>query len=151
VDDLDRRPARQWRVSPAHRLVKAVGAMAFGVITVFSAMPAGDRGLALLAGIATAVLLVLAVRDVLAPVRLAVDEDGLTVIRGFAGRLHIPWAQVRSIRLDERQRRGRSTRLVEIDTGEQLYLLSSYDLGAPAEDVTEELRNFQFRAGSGTD
>jgi hypothetical protein len=148
VDELGGRPARQWRVPLAHPLVKAAGAAVFAAIAVFSAIPAGDRGLTLLAGIAAVGLLVLAARDVLAPVRLAADEGGVTVIRGFAGHRHIPWAQVRSIRLDERQRLGRTTRLVEIDTGERLHLLSSYDLGVPPEDVTEELRRLRSGAGA---
>jgi hypothetical protein len=148
VDELGRRPNRQWRVVPAQPLVKAAGAVVFGVIAVLSGMPDGDRGLALLAAIAAAGFLVLAARDVLAPVRLAADEGGVTVIRGFVGHRHIPWGEVRSIRLDERQRLGRTTRLVEIDTGERLHLLSSYDLGAPPEEVTEELRQLRFGAGT---
>jgi hypothetical protein len=148
VDDLGGRPSRQWRVAPAHPLVKMAGAVLFTVITIFSGILAGDRGLVLLAGIAATGFLVLAARDVLAPVRLAADESGVTVIRGFAGRRHIPWAEVQSIRLGERQRLGRTTRLVEIDTGERLHLLSSYDLGAPPEDVAEELRHLRFSAGA---
>jgi hypothetical protein len=140
VDEFGERPARQWRVMPAHPLVKAAGAVFFAVMAVFS----GDPELALLAGVAAAGFLVLAARDVLAPVRLAADEGGVTVIRGFAGHRHIPWAEVQSIRLGERQRLGRTTRLVEIDTGERLHLLSSYDLGAPPEDVTDELRRFRL-------
>ncbi|MCW2918348.1 MAG: hypothetical protein JWN52_6416 [Actinomycetia bacterium] len=135
-------------MAPAHPLVKMAGAVLFTVITIFSGILAGDRGLVLLAGIAATGFLVLAARDVLAPVRLAADESGVTVIRGFAGRRHIPWAEVQSIRLGERQRLGRTTRLVEIDTGERLHLLSSYDLGAPPEDVAEELRHLRFSAGA---
>jgi Bacterial PH domain len=147
VAEFGGRPARQWRVVPTYRLLKAAGTVMFAVIAIFSGLPSGDRGLMLLAGIAAIGLLVLTVRDVVAPVRLAADEDGVTVIRGFAGRWRIPWAEVRSIRLDERQRLGRTTRLVEIDTGERLHLLSSYDLGEQPEDVTEELRRLRSGAG----
>jgi hypothetical protein len=147
VDEFGGPPARQWRVVPAHPLVKAAGAVLFAVIAMVSALSAaGDRGLALLAGVAAAGLLVFAARDVLAPVRLSADENGVTVIHGFTGHRHIPWAEVQSIRLGERQRLGRTTRLVEIDTGERLHLLSSYDLGAQPEDVTEELRHLRFGA-----
>jgi hypothetical protein len=147
VDESDGRTTRQWRVVPAYPLLKAAGAVMFAVMAVFSAMPSGDRGLMLLAGIAALGLLVFAARDVLAPVRLAADESGVTVIHGFAGRRRIPWAEVQEIRLGERQRLGRTTRLVEIDTGERLHLLSAYDLGAEPEDVAGELHALRLGTG----
>ncbi|MGI8332438.1 PH domain-containing protein [Actinomadura scrupuli] len=147
MDEFGGPPARQWRVAPVYPLVKAAGAVVCAVIAVVSALSAAaDRQLVLLAGVAAAGLLVFAARDVLAPVHLSAGRGGLTVIRGFAGHRHIPWAEVQSIRLGERQRLGRTTRLVEIDTGERLHLLSSYDLGAQPEDVTEELRRLRFAA-----
>ncbi|WP_176308586.1 PH domain-containing protein [Micromonospora sp. NBS 11-29] len=130
-------PSRQWRVPRVLPAVKALGALALIALGLLFA--AGDPVPPTLAGLAAAGLLAWALRDVVAPVRLAVDQDGLTVVRGFAGRRRLPWATVEAIRLDRRSRRGHTAETLEIDAGESLHLFGRRDLDAPLDEVAATL------------
>ncbi|MGC4772012.1 PH domain-containing protein [Micromonospora sp. DT44] len=136
MDDIP--GTRQWRVPstlPAAKLAGAVLLIALGLL-----FADGDAVRLVLAILAAAVLVVWAVRDLIAPVRLAVDPAGLTVIRGFAGRRLLPWSTVEAISVDRRQRLGLTGEVLEIDAGESLHLFGRYDLGATPEEVAGALR-----------
>ncbi|MFI7304391.1 PH domain-containing protein [Micromonospora aurantiaca] len=130
-------PVRQWRVPREVPVLKAVGALALVALGLVFA--GGDPVRPALAGLAAAGLLAWALRDVVAPVRLAVDRDGLTVLRGFAGRRRLPWDAVEAIRLDRRSRRGITAETLEIDAGESLHLFGRRDLDAPLDEVAAAL------------
>jgi hypothetical protein len=76
-----------------------------------------------------------AVRDLAAPVRLAADPAGVSVVTGFAARRRLGWSQVERVRVDARRR----SRLLEVDTGERLYLFSRYEVDADLDEVAERL------------
>ncbi|MFY1618382.1 PH domain-containing protein [Micromonospora sp. WMMD736] len=129
---------RQWRVPstlPVAKLAGAVLLIALGLL-----FADGDPVRLVVAAVAAVALAVWAVRDLVAPVRLAVDPAGLTVIRGFAGRRLLPWSTVEAIRVDRRQRLGLTGEILEIDAGESLHLFGRYDLGATPEEVAGALR-----------
>ncbi|MCX4469349.1 PH domain-containing protein [Micromonospora sp. NBC_01655] len=129
---------RQWRVPTGVPVVKLVGAAALvGLGLVFVD---GDR-VRLVLAVATAVGLAgWAARDLLVPVRLAVDPAGITVVRGLAGRRRLPWDAVEAITVDRRPRLGLATEILEIDAGDSLHLFGRYDLDAPPAEVAETLR-----------
>lgn len=129
---------RQWRVSAALPAVKAGGAGALVALGLLLAD--GDPVRLTLAVLAAAALLVWAARDLLVPVRLAVDPEGLTVVSGFAGRRRLPWSQVAEIRVDQRARLGRSNAALEVDAGETLHLFGRFDLDADPVEVAAQLR-----------
>ncbi|MFI6508438.1 PH domain-containing protein [Streptosporangium sp. NPDC050855] len=133
-------PVLRWRVRRDLLIIKAVAALALAVLTVLSL---GDLRGMLLAGTASLVMGVLAVRDVLVPVRLTADGEGLVVVKGFAGSERVPWRAVERIRVDSRTRFTSRTELLEIDTGEGIHLLSRFDLGVPCQEVAEKLRSFR--------
>lgn len=85
-----------------------------------------------------------ALRDVVAPVRLAADREGITVVAGFARRRRLPWAQIEQVRLDRRERLGLPSEMLEVDADDALFLFSMHDLGADPHDVLAELE--QLRA-----
>ena len=91
-----------------------------------------------------------ALRDVIAPVRLAVDPDGVTVVVGFAGRRRLAWADIERVRIDRRDRLGLRTELVEVGASDYLYLFSRYDLGAEPGDVLASLQALRSGQPSGT-
>ncbi|MEO3770721.1 PH domain-containing protein [Micromonospora sp. B9E7] len=131
-------PVRQWRVPaglPAAKLAGAVLLIALGLL-----FADGDSVRLVLAALAAAALAGWAARDLIAPVRLAVDPAGLTVIRGFAGRRRLPWPEIEAITVDRRPRLGLTSEVLEIDTGESLHLFGRYDLGTTPEEVATELR-----------
>ena len=100
----------------------------------------GDSAQLLVAAAAALVLGAMALRDLIAPIRLAADPEGITVVTGFATRRRLAWSQVERIRVDVHRRFGLRSELVEIDIGETLFLFSSYELGAPCDEVVDTLR-----------
>ena len=79
----------QWRIKPVLPVTKLMGAVA--VVVLAAAFAGRDPVRWVLAAVVAAGLGVWALRDLLAPVRLAADTDGVTVTAGFAGRRHLPW------------------------------------------------------------
>lgn len=121
-----------WRVPrkvPAGKLLMAAIVAAAAAVSVAEPWQWG------LAAAAVAALVGWAARDLVAPVRLAADAAGLTLVTGFARRHRLAWPQVERVRVDVR----RHSRMLEIDTGERLYLFSRYDLDADLDAVAERL------------
>ncbi|WP_307803720.1 PH domain-containing protein [Micromonospora echinofusca] len=137
-------PSTSWRVPIGLPVLKLAG----GVLLVAAGLllAAGDPVRPGLAVLVAAGLAGWAVRDLVAPVRLAVDPGGVTVIRGFAGRRRLTWAAIERITVDARPRRGLRTEILEIDAGDALYLFGRYDLGAGPAEVADTLRAVRDRS-----
>lgn len=133
---------KRWRVPPAQVALKCAAAVVVAGLAVLSG---SDRQLLLLAAVAAIGLAALAARDLVAPVRVAADPDGLTVVTGYAGRRRVPWSEVAAIRVDERRRLLLHTRLLEIETADDLYLFSAFDLGADVHDAADDLYRIRAR------
>lgn len=128
----------QWCVPTRFAVLEGLGTVAF----VAAAILADDPIATAMASIAALTLLTLAVRDTVARIRLTVDADGITVIHGYVGRRRITWPEIAAIRVDERNRLGLTSRLLELDTGDAVHLLSGRELGADPADVARALRAF---------
>lgn len=139
-------PAR-WRVPTRLIAAKVAGAVVLALVAAYSALVGHDRVAALVAGAAALGAGLYALRDVIAPVRLAADPDGVTVVTGLARRVRLPWSQIEAVRVDARSRYGVRSEYLEIDVGETLYLFSAYDLGASPTDVARALAAARQRAG----
>jgi Bacterial PH domain len=138
ADQNWRMDALTWRVPPkvpAVKLAIAAGLLALGLL-----FADGDVVRLVLAAAVAAALALWAARDLLAPVRLAADPEGVTLVAGFAGRRHLPWSQIERIRVDTRPRLGIRTETLEIDAGESLHLFNEYDLGAPPGEVAAAIQ-----------
>ena len=122
-------------------VTKGLGAVAVPVL-VF-AFGRQDPVQWVLAGAIAAGLLGWALRDVVAPVRLAADAQGVTVIEGFARRRRLSWAEIERVRVDRRDRLGIATELLELDADEALYLYSQHDLGGDPHEVLVVLDEFR--------
>lgn len=131
----------QWRVRPVLPVAKLIGATALPVLVAGFA-PDDPARWALAAAVAAG-LVVWAARDLLLPVRLAADAEGITVVAGFARRRRLPWSQIETVRVDSTVRRGLRSELLEIDAGDAIYLLSASQLGAMPEDVALELADLR--------
>jgi hypothetical protein len=126
-----------WRVPrkvPAAKLGAAAALLAIGLV-----FADGDVVRLVLAVAVAAALALWGARDLLAPVRLAADPTGVTVVAGFSGRRHLTWSQIERVRVDTRGRLGIRTETLEIDAGDSLHLFSEYDLGAPPAEVASAL------------
>ena len=124
-----------WRADRRLTVVKVIGVLIFAAAALLVADQVGTFLLA----VAALLCLGYAVRDLVAPVRLAVDADGLTVIRGYLGHARLSWSDIDRVRVDRRSRLGLRSEYLEIDTGDHLYLLSSYDLSAEPAAVAAAL------------
>ncbi|MEV1286662.1 PH domain-containing protein [Micromonospora sp. NPDC049679] len=138
--------ARRWRVRPALPALKLTAAV---LILLAGGLLGGDPVRLGLAALAAIGLLAWGLRDLLSPVRLAVDPAGVTVAVGVAGRRRLAWAQIERISAQTRPHLGIRTELLEIDTGESLYLFSANDLGAPPDEVAAALHAVREGAGAG--
>lgn len=137
--------ALTWRVPPkvpVAKLVAAVAILAAGLV-----FADGDVIRLILAAATAAALGGWAARDLIAPVRLAADQAGVTVVAGFAGRRRLAWSQIERVRVDARPRFGIRSAMLEIDAGESLHLFSEYDLGAPPEEVAAALERLRSAEG----
>jgi hypothetical protein len=129
--------ALTWRINPALPVTKLLGAVALPVLC----WAFGGRNAVqwVLVGIAVLALAGWALRDLIAPVRLAADPGGITVVAGFAGRRHLPWSQIEQVRVDRHEHRGLRSEMLEIDAGTTLHLFSRQDLNAFPDEVAEAL------------
>jgi hypothetical protein len=117
-----------WRIKPVLPVTKLLGAVA--IVVLAAAFGRRDPVQWVLAVAVVLGLCGWALRDLVAPVRLAADHDGVTVISGFARRRRLAWAQVERIRMDRREHRGLRSETLEIDAGDSIYLYTVHDLGA---------------------
>jgi hypothetical protein len=131
----------QWRIKPVLPVTKLMGAVAVIVLAVaFGSDDPVRWGIAIVAAIA---LTIWAVRDFLAPVRLAADATGVTVVAGFIRRRHLPWAAIERVRVDRRTHRGLRSEMLELDAGDAIFVFSAHDLGALPEDVAASLADLR--------
>lgn len=129
-----------WRVRRELAVFKILGALVCAGLGVYWYLTGDVRGV-ILAVPATLLVGAMGIRDVLVPVRLAADPSGITVVHGFAGRRHVPWDQIEDVRVDVRRRFGLRSEMLEIDTGDNLHLVSGYELGgASCTEVAALLR-----------
>ncbi|WP_158578603.1 PH domain-containing protein [Spongiactinospora rosea] len=133
----------EWRVRRDFVVLKALGLLPAIALIVLNL---DDRRAIILCGITALVLAVLVARDLLVPVRLSADPEGVVVARWFAGRQRVPWEAVERIAVDVRHRYGRRWEHLEIDTGETLFVLTSAQLGVSCTTVAADLRSLKSAA-----
>ena len=131
----------QWRVRPVLPAAKLVAALAVPALAALFAE--GDVVRWGLAVVAAAALTAWAARDLVVPVRLAADPAGVTVVTGFAGRRHLPWARIERVRVESTARRGLRSDFLEIDAGDAVYLFTTNDLSAHPEEVAAALADLR--------
>jgi hypothetical protein len=134
--------AVSFRVDGRFTAMKVVGALIFlAIAIIFHEDPARS----LFAGLAGLVTGIYAIRDVSAPVRLAADADGVTVVSGFTARRRLAWDQIEQVRVERRRRLGTHSDMLEIDAGDSLHLFSSYDLGVTPGKAARALAGLTHR------
>ena len=129
----------QWSPRPAETV--ALAAIGLGLALAVLVLDAAGR---VLVGAAAVLVLVIAVRDVVARPRLAAGPDGVDV-RAWTTRCHLPWPVLR-VRVRETRRFGVRSRTLELDTAAGpdddgvLVVMGRRDLGTDPEDVARALR-----------
>jgi hypothetical protein len=129
----------QWSPRPGE--TAALAAVGLGLALAVLFLDAPGR---VLVGAGAVLVLLLALRDVLARPRLSAGPGGVDV-RGWSGGRHLPWPGLR-VRVRETRRLGVRGRTLELDTatGQDddgvLVVLGRRDLGADPADVARALR-----------
>ena len=134
----------QWRIKPVLPVSKLIGVVA--VVVLAFAFAGRDPVRWVLAALVVVGLLGWAARDLLRPVRLAADAEGVTVVTGFASRRRLSWDQIERVRVDRRTHRGLRNEKLELDAGEAIYLFSANDLGALPDEVATALADLRVSA-----
>ena len=149
MSDESWRPVSQpWRVKPALGVTKILGAAL--MLGLAAAVGGSDPVRWFLAVASAFALTAWGGRDLIAPIRLAADPAGVTVVVGYAGRRRLAWSQIERVRVDRRVRLGLRGNLLEVDAGDSLYLFSAYELGADPEDVLRSLLEIRSAPSSDT-
>ena len=134
--------------APKTAAVLAAGAagivMGLGAVLVADDVPGRLMG-----GVAAVGLLVFAAGSWRARPRLALTDEGL-VYRGWLRTRTLTRADIDSIRITEFRRIGRKVRMLEIDSGDNLIVLTRWDLGADPLIVLDSLATAGW-AGSSPD
>jgi hypothetical protein len=115
--------------------------VAFG-IAVFLVADAPGR---LLASVAALGLLGFAAVSWRCRPKLRITDEGLE-LQGLTRLTLLPRAAVDSVKVSEFRRLGRRTRLLEIESGDDLIVLNRWDLGTDPREVHEALRAAHYRA-----
>jgi hypothetical protein len=136
--------AVSFRVDGRLTAVKVAGTLILLLVSLLSSFQ-HDPARTVVAALAALVLGCYAVRDVAAPVRLAADADGVTVVGGFTAKQRLSWDEIERVRVDERRRLGTRSQFLEIDAGDSLHLFSSYDLGVPCWEAARALASLTRR------
>jgi hypothetical protein len=108
-----------------------------------------DPAQLIVVGVAALLLVVLGLRDVIVPVRLAAGPEGVTVVTGFMGRRTIPWTGIDHIKVDARRGMLLRSQVLELDAGDHLYFFSVNELSMPCDDVADTLQAMRVRFLSG--
>ncbi|MEV0899617.1 PH domain-containing protein [Actinoplanes sp. NPDC049802] len=131
----------QWRVKPALPVSKLIAAVALLVLA--AGFAEGDPVRWALAAVTATGLTVWAARDLVVPVRLAANGDGITVVTGFARRKHLPWSKIERVRVERANRRVFRGDVLEIDAGDTIHTFSAHELGAMPDDVAVSLADLR--------
>ena len=147
--------AARWHVDRTALVAKIIGVVAFALIPQVLSLNAGSRWFGLLLALVFAVY---APRDVVAPVRLSADAEGVTVVKGYAGHRRLPWSEIERLRVGSQRR----AEFLEVDTGDSrapvqpLRPRHAADPGAgdagadPAVDGSPQMRQRRSGGGSAT-
>ncbi len=126
----------------SYRVDNRLTLLKIGLGVVALAVALLSRGDPIQTGFAVLAVVVLggyAARDVIAPNRLSADREGVTLVAGFASRRRLAWPEIETVRIDAHQRVGLRAEYLEIDTGDNLYLFSTYDLGVRCHEALDAL------------
>jgi hypothetical protein len=78
-------------------------------------------------------------RDVVAAQRLRADGDGVVAVRGYSSRRVLAWSEIERIRVYATSRLGARSEMLEVDTGDEIFLFSRYDLGVDPDEALRAL------------
>jgi hypothetical protein len=120
-----------FRVPTGIVAVKFLGA----AVLALGALFVDNRSQTLILLLAAAAVAAYGGRDVFARERLRADSDGVIAARGYSSRRVLAWSEIERLRVYETSRLGARSEMLEVDTGDELFLFSRFDLGVEPEEA----------------
>jgi hypothetical protein len=74
-------------------------------------------------------------RDLFARERLRADADEVIAVRGYSSRRVLAWSEIERLRVYATTRLGTRSEMLEVDTGDEIFLFSRFDLGVEPEEA----------------
>jgi hypothetical protein len=74
-------------------------------------------------------------RDLFARERLRADADEVIAVRGYSSRRVLAWSEIERLRVYATGRLGTRSEMLEVDTGDEIFLFSRFDLGVDPEEA----------------
>jgi hypothetical protein len=135
----------------AFRVAGEVIAVKLGLTLVLTllAVAAGDSTALVLGLAAAAGLLGYATRDLVSRCRLRADATGVEIVTGYAHRRRLDWDSLVQVRVATLPRLGATTRLLELDSGDEIFLFSRYDLGGEPDAAARALARLRPGGSAG--
>lgn len=139
TSDVAERAAATGRVS--FSVPRGVMLVKFAVATLLAlgTLVVGNESQTLVLLVAAAGVAVYAARDLLTGERLRADGEQVIAVRGYSSRRVLAWSEIERIRVYATSRFGTRSEMLEVDTGDEIFLFSRYDLGVDPEDALRAL------------
>jgi hypothetical protein len=136
--------------NPSHESLRRFGPsrpiagliFAAALLTAGAAIFSDDRGGRLFLGCVAVALVAIAATDLMFWPRLSAGPTGLAVFAPSV-RARLTWAEIDTVRVDERSHLGLASRALEIEAGPRLIVLSRWGLGRDPREVLAELQELR--------
>jgi hypothetical protein len=139
TSDLAERAAATGKVSLSVPRGVMVVKFAVAALLALGTLVVDNRSQSLILLVAAAGVAAYAGRDLLAGERLRADGEQVIAVRGYSSRRVLAWSEIERIRVYATSRFGTRSEMLEVDTGEEIFLFSRYDLGVDPEDALRAL------------
>jgi hypothetical protein len=135
ASDVVERATATGRVS--FSVPRSIMLVKFAVAAVLAlvALVVGNESQTLVLLVAAAGAAAYAGRDLFAGERLRADADEIIAVRGYSSRRVLAWSEIERIRVYASSRLGTRSEMLEVDTGDEIFLFSRFDLGVDPEEA----------------
>ena len=108
---------------------------AVAVVLALGALVVDNESQNLVLLVAAAGVAVYAGRDLFAGERLRADAEEVIAVRGYSSRRVLAWSEIERIRVYATSRFGTRSEMLEVDTGDEIFLFSRFDLGVHPDEA----------------
>jgi hypothetical protein len=108
---------------------------AVAVVLALGALVVDNESQNLVLLVAAAGVAVYAGRDLFAGERLRADAEEVIAVRGYSSRRVLAWSEIERIRVYATSRLGTRSEMLEVDTGDEIFLFSRFDLGVHPDEA----------------
>jgi hypothetical protein len=139
TSDFVERAAATGRVSLSVPRGVMLAKAGVAVVLLLVALAVSNESQRIVLLIAAAAMGAYAGRDVFARERLRADGDQVVAVRGYSSRRVLAWSEIERIRVYGTNRLGARSEMLEVDTGDEIFLFSRFDIGVDPDEAVRAL------------